>query len=69
MSKNDFDVNFDFEDDFSFDSKQFLGAEDFNTEVDLDSFSDETAVISAYRFEDKAGKPERITVDIRLTAG
>ena len=41
MSKNDFDVNFDFEDDFSFDSKQFLGAEDFNTEVDLDSFSDE----------------------------
>lgn len=36
---------------------------------DDNSFFDETAVISAYRFEDKAGKPERITVDIRLTAG
>ncbi len=34
---------------------------------DDDSFSDETAVISAYRFEGKASSPERITVDIRLS--
>ena len=41
MGKNDFDINFSFDDDFNFDPKSFLGTEEYDKDVDLTAFSDE----------------------------
>ena len=41
MGKNDFDIDFSFDDDYNFDPKSFLGEEEYNKDVDLDAFSDE----------------------------
>ena len=41
MGKNEFDIDFDFDEEYSFDPKAFLGTEDFDKNIDLDSFSDE----------------------------
>ena len=41
MGKNDFDIDFSFDDDFNFDPKSFLGTEEYDKDVDLTAFSDE----------------------------
>lgn len=41
MGKNDFNIDFDFEEEFGFDPKAFLGTEDYDDNVDLSEFSDE----------------------------
>ncbi|MBR1972496.1 MAG: hypothetical protein IKA16_03575 [Oscillospiraceae bacterium] len=41
MGKNDFDIDFDFEEEYGFDPKTFLGSEEYNDNVDLEAFSDE----------------------------
>lgn len=41
MGKNDFDINFDFEDENVFDPKAFLGSEEYDDNIDLSEFSDE----------------------------
>ena len=41
MGKNDFDIDFSFDDDYSFDPKSFLGTEEYDKDVDLNAFSDE----------------------------
>ena len=41
MSKNDFDIDFSFDDDYSFDPKAFLGTEEYDKNIDLSAFSDE----------------------------
>ena len=41
MGKNDFDIDFSFDDDFNFDPKSFLGTEEYDKGVDLTAFSDE----------------------------
>lgn len=41
MGKNDFDIDFDFEEEYGFDPKSFLGTEEYDTNIDLDAFSDE----------------------------
>lgn len=46
MSKNDFDIDFDFEEEYGFDPKAFLDAEEYDTDVDLSEFSDEELGLS-----------------------
>ena len=41
MGKNDFDIDFSFDDDVSFDPKAFLGTEEYDKDTDLDAFTDE----------------------------
>lgn len=41
MGKNDFDIDFDFEEEYGFDPKAFLGDEAYDDTVDLNAFSDE----------------------------
>ena len=35
MGKNDFDIDFDFEEEDNFDPKTFLGTEEYNDDIDL----------------------------------
>ncbi|MBQ7001926.1 MAG: hypothetical protein IJN67_12970 [Oscillospiraceae bacterium] len=41
MGKKDFDIEFDFDEEFGFDPKSFLGTEDYDKNMDLNTFSDE----------------------------
>lgn len=41
MGKNDFDIDFDFEEEYGFDPKAFLGTEEYDDDIDLSEFSDE----------------------------
>ena len=41
MGKNDFDIDFDFNEEDGFDPKAFLGTEEYDENIDLDAFSDE----------------------------
>lgn len=41
MAKNDFDIDFDFEEEDNFDPTAFLGEEGYDRDIDLNSFSDE----------------------------
>ena len=41
MAKNDFDIDFDFNEEYGFDPKAFLGTEEYDENTDLDAFSDE----------------------------
>ncbi len=41
MGKNDFDIDFDFEEEYGFDPKAFLGTEEYDENIDLDAFSNE----------------------------
>ena len=46
MGKNDFDIDFDFEKEYGFDPKAFLGAEEHDDNIDLSEFSDEDLGLS-----------------------
>ena len=41
MAKNDFDIDFDFDNEYGFDPKAFLGTEEYDENIDLSEFSDE----------------------------
>ena len=41
MGKNDFDIDFNFEEEYDFDPKAFLGTEEYDEDIDLSVFSDE----------------------------
>ena len=41
MGKNDFDIDFDFDEEYGFDPKAFLGAEEYEKNMDPDAFTDE----------------------------
>lgn len=41
MGKKDFDIEFDFDEEFNFDPKSFLGTEDYDKNIDLNTFSDD----------------------------
>lgn len=41
MAKNDFDIDFDFEEEYGFDPKAFLSNEEYDENIDLNEFSDE----------------------------
>jgi len=60
MGKNDFDVNFDYEDEYGFDPKAFLGSEEYDDNIDLSEFSDEELGLTSPAPEagDDAAVPE-----------
>ena len=41
MGKKDFDIEFDFDEEYGFDPKSFLGTDDYDDNVDLNAFSDD----------------------------
>lgn len=41
MPKNDFDIDFDFEEEYGFDPKAFLSNDEYDENIDLNEFSDE----------------------------
>ena len=47
MGKNDFDIDFDFEKEYGFDPKAFLGSEEYDEDIDLSEFSDEELGLTA----------------------
>ncbi len=47
MGKNDFDIDFDFEKEYGFDPKAFLGTEEYDENIDLSEFSDEELGLKA----------------------
>lgn len=52
MGKKDFDIEFDFEEEFGFDPKTFLGTEEYDDNIDLNAFSDEELGLTS-RAKDK----------------
>ena len=54
MGKNDFDIDFDFEEEYGFDPKAFLGTEEYDKNIDLDAFSDEELGLTSQK---KASAP------------
>lgn len=71
MGKNDFDIDFDFEEEYGFDPKAFLGTEDYKEDVDLDEFSDEELGLSPEDEEEEAGEEYDLDEDLEdfLTMG
>ena len=59
MGKNDFDIDFDFEKEYGFDPKAFLGTEEYDNNIDLSEFSDEELGLHA---------PEQVTADTGFDA-
>ena len=49
MGKNDFDIDFDFEKEYGFDPKSFLGSDAGDDNVDLNAFSDEELGLTPQR--------------------
>ena len=47
MGKKDFDIEFDFDEEFNFDPKSFLGTEDYDKNIDLNTFSDDELGLTA----------------------
>ena len=54
MGKNDFDIDFDFDEEYGFDPKAFLGTEEYDKDADLDAFTDEELGLTNQK---KAAKP------------
>ena len=43
MGKNDFDIDFDFNEEYNFDPKSFLGDEAYDENIDVDAIKDAVA--------------------------
>lgn len=67
MGKNDFDIDFDFEKEYGFDPKAFLGSEEYDENIDLSEFSDEELGLSSQKkntaAEDTADDQEDFSLD------
>lgn len=58
MGKNDFDIDFDFDEEYNFDPKAFLGTDEYDDNIDLNAFSDEELGLTYQKKADKAAKEE-----------
>ena len=63
MGKNDFDIDFDFDEEYSFDPKAFLGTEEYDNNIDLNAFSDEELGLTNQSKADKAADEEDFDLD------
>ncbi len=54
MGKNDFDIDFDFDEEYGFDPKAFLGTEEYDKNTDPDAFTDEELGLTNQK---KASRP------------
>ena len=68
MGKNDFDIDFDFDDEYNFDPKAFLGTDEYNDNIDLDAFSDEELGLTYQKKADKTAEKEDFDLDDDLDA-
>ena len=57
MAKNDYDLDFDFDKEYGFDPKAFLGDEPFDDNMDLSEFSDEELGLSPSDREEPPKEP------------
>ena len=58
MGKNDFDIDFDFEEEYGFDPKAFLGTEEYDKNIDLDAFSDEELGLTTHKAKKVAAEED-----------
>jgi len=65
MGKNDFDIDFDFEEEYGFDPKAFLGTEEYDENIDLNAFSDEELGLTNQKAK-KAAAEEDFDLDDEL---
>lgn len=62
MGKNDFDIDFDYEKEFGFDPKAFLGSEESDENIDFSQFSDEELGLSSLAGEE-SGDDSAVSAD------
>lgn len=58
MAKNDFDIDFDFEEEYGFDPKSFLDTEEYTDDIDLSEFSDEELGLTDPELEEQPQSEE-----------
>ena len=63
MGKNDFDIDFDFDEEYNFDPKAFLGTDEYDDNIDLNAFSDEELGLTYQKKADKAAREEDFDLD------
>ncbi len=63
MGKNDFDIDFDFDEEYSFDPKAFLGTDEYDKNIDLNAFSDEELGLTYQKKADRAARQEDFDLD------
>lgn len=67
MGKNEFDIDFDFEEEYGFDPKAFLGTDEYEDNIDLNAFSDEELGLTSHKKdgeEDTAAGKENDDFDL-----
>ena len=72
MGKNDFDIDFNFEEEYDFDPKAFLGTEEYDEDIDLSVFSDEELGLNtepAAQEEDSFDLDDELDLDDFLNMG
>ena len=63
MGKNDFDIDFDFNEDYDFDPKAFLGTEEYDENMDPDAFSDEELGLTSQKKASAPASEEEFDLD------
>jgi len=63
MAKNDFDIDFDFNEEYGFDPKAFLGTEEYDENIDLGAFSDEELGLTSRKTESEPAAEEEFDLD------
>ena len=63
MGKNDFDIDFDFDEEYNFDPKAFLGTDEYDTNIDLNAFSDEELGLTYQKKADRAARKDDFDLD------
>ena len=66
MGKNDFDIDFDFNEEYGFDPKAFLGTEEYDENIDLDAFSDEELGLTSPKKASAPAADEEFDLDEEL---
>ena len=66
MGKNDFDIDFDFNEEYGFDPKAFLGTEEYDENIDLDAFSDEELGLTGHKKASAPAADEEFDLDEEL---
>ena len=66
MGKNDFDIDFDFNEEYGFDPKAFLGTEEYDENIDLDAFSDEELGLTSHKKASAPAADEEFDLDEEL---
>jgi len=66
MAKNDFDIDFDFNEEYGFDPKAFLGTEEYDENIDPNAFSDEELGLTSQKKSSAPAADEEFDLDDEL---